>query len=142
MKQIIYPGEGNKVISFTGKEIAIDDVREKYLIDKKEYQKTGVWPEIEFTYRDDRWEYYYYLQLMDNSLDLTKYLDFDYDTNKFKRIDLINLINEYGFGILFALYIYTNIKTDLSIGEWFMKYKDNLCLSTVINTDGEKTLIK
>ena len=139
MEEYIYNGDGTKVVGFTGKEIAIYDIREKYLMDKKSYLNTGIWPNNIFNYRDDMWEYYYYLQLMDKDIDLEKYLDFDYDVDKWKRDDIIDLINEYGLGILLALNIYSNIETKLSFDEWFIKYQDYLSIPTIINTDSERT---
>ena len=139
MEEYIYNGDGNKVVSFTGNEIRVDDIKEKYLFDKNRYLTTGNWPKNLFNYRDDKWEYYYYLQLMDKDIDLEKYLDFDYDVDKWKRDDIINLIDDYGLGILLAFYIYSNTSTDLSFDEWFMKYRDYLCIPIIINTDSKVT---
>ncbi len=142
MEEYIYNSNGNKIVIFTGKEIIIDDIKKKYLIDKKRYLNTGIWPNIKFYYRDDKWEYYYYLQLMDKDLDLEKYLDFDYDVNKWNRDDIIDLINEYGLGILLAFYIYSKLETKLSFDEWFTKYQDYLSIPTIINTDSPKIFRK
>ncbi len=136
MEEIVYRGDGNQVITFTKEEIHVDSVREKYLQDKQKYLETGVWPEVKYYVRDDAWEYYYYLQLMDKDLNLDKYFDFDYDINKFSRDDLISLINEYGLGVILTIYIYTKAETDLTIDEWINKYKDSLIIPLAINTDG------
>ena len=140
MEEYIFNNEKDKVVGFTGKEIALYSIREKYLNDKKAYLTTGSWPNVIFSYRDDAWEYYYYFQLMDKDLNLAKYLDFDYDVNKWKRDDIVLLINEYGLGILLALYIYSNIKTNLSFDEWYMKYQNYLCIPTMGNTDSKKII--
>ena len=59
-----------------------------YYNDKMIYAKTKKWPKRHFLVRDLVWTYYYYLQISDTNLDLDKYLDFTYDTNKYKRKDL------------------------------------------------------
>ena len=77
---------------------------------------------------------------MDKNINLEKYLDFDYDVNKWKRNDIINLINDYGLGILLAFNIYSNVETSLSFDDWYSKYQDYLGIPTTIDVDSVKTI--
>lgn len=92
-----------------------------YFNDKREYHKTGTWPVKSFWQRDMIWTYYYYLQISDSSLDLDKYLDFDYDTNKWTRKDLENLMVKYGTNILFKFSMYCGLNTDKDFDTWYQE---------------------
>ena len=137
--------EASKEMEFENVGELIDAVKRRYEQDKKVYLATGSWPNIHFVYRDNVWDYYYYLQLMDKDINLDKYLDFDYDTTKWTRDDIIEIINRYGMGILFALSLYINVETDLSFDDWFIKYNEHFNIPTFIepsfiicNTEAER----
>ena len=104
-----------------------------YFNDKKEYLSTKTWPTKKFWYRDLIWTYYYYLQLTDYSIDLDNYLDFSYDTNKWTKKELIDLMLKYGTSVLFKFSIYVGLNTDKSFDEWYTReylekhsYLDNI----------------
>ena len=90
----------------------------KYQNDKKEYLKTGNWPEVMFYRRDMLWSYYYYLQLTDMNVNLEKYLDFDYDTNKWNRSKLISAVHQYGLNALFQIRLYSDQDSNLSFDDY------------------------
>ena len=87
--------------------------------DKKDYLATNTWPTRKFWMKDLIWTFYYYLQITDCNMDLDKYFDFSYDTNKWKRKDLENLLLKYGTNILFIFSIYAGLDTDKSFDEWY-----------------------
>ena len=119
--------ENNKLIPsfcFIDKDSKIKYTEEKYFNDKEEYLKTNVWPEVGASYRDSIWAYYYYLQITDRSINLNKYFDFDYDTTKWTRDKLKELMNKYGRNILFAFGVYSSVKTDLSFDDWYKETKE------------------
>ena len=99
---------------------AIEYACKKYFEDRKEYQSSGVWPKRGAWQRCGHvWLYYYYLQISDFSLNLNKYLDFDYDTNKWTRNELVKLINKYGKNVLHYFSFYIHSLTDKSFDEWY-----------------------
>jgi len=82
----------------------------RYQLDKQEFLKTGIWPKEQFLERDYNWSYYYFLQLTDMSINLDKYLDFDYDNKEFPRDRLIEIFFSYGLCGLSKFYTYVNSK--------------------------------
>ena len=103
-------------------------VTKKYYEDKKVYLETKTWPQRKFWQRDNIWLHYYYLQLTDNSISLDKYLDCDYDTNKWTRKDIVNLMHKYGTKVLFSFCYYVDLQnnemyeslhTNKSFAEWY-----------------------
>ncbi len=114
---------------------------QKYFIDKERYLIDKKWPEVGASYRDSVWAYYYYLLISDHSINLDKYLDFDYDTTKWTRDKLKELINKYGKSILFAFGVYSTSKTDLLFDEWYENEKEFVySLSDEYFISGYKTI--
>ena len=105
-----------------------------YFNDKNEYLKTGIWPTKKFLQRDLIWTYYYYLQVTDSNIDLEKYFDFSYDTNKWTKEDIINLMLKYGTNVLFKFAIYTTLKTSESFDEWYIDYQKENNLENIQET--------
>ena len=93
-------------------------ITSKYQNDKKEYLNTGNWPKVMFYQRDMLWSYYYYLQLTDMSINLEKYLDFDYDTSKWNRSRLISAVHQYGLNALYQICLYSGQDSNLSFDEY------------------------
>ncbi len=105
-----------------------------YFNDKKEYLKTGIWPTKKFLQRDLIWTYYYYLQITDHNIDLDKYLNFPYETNKWTREDIENLMLKYGTNVLFKFAIYICLNTNESFDEWYLDYQKNNYLENIQET--------
>lgn len=116
-----------------------------YFNDKKEYVSTNTWPTKKFLQRDLIWTYYYYLQIMDCNMDLDKYFDFSYDTNKWTRKDIEKLMLKYGINILFIFAIYNSLNTNQSFDEWYLDYQKHNYLDNIqetlnsFNTFGKST---
>jgi len=96
----------------------VNYVVKKYYNDRKEYLNTGIWPKSFFDNDEFVWIYYNYLKITDYSINLNKYLDFDY-ANLFSRDRLVELMNKYGQNILVDLYIYYSSDLSLSFEEWY-----------------------
>lgn len=97
-----------------------------YFTDKLTYSKTKEWPIRHFLIRDLVWTYYYYLQISDCSLELDKYLDFRYDTNKYKRKDLEKLMNNYGTSVLYKFSVYNSRNEEKDFDSWIIEYNKEL----------------
>ena len=107
----------NDVIKYTKK---------RYAHDKEIYLNTGNWPETLFYRRDSFWSYYHYLSLIDEDINLGKYLDFEYDTNIWTKEDLLHIVNKYGHRALFELKVYLDLDRDMTFDEYMtlrQKYK-------------------
>lgn len=96
-----------------------------YFNDKMSHAKTKKWPKRKFLQRDLVWTYYYYLQISDCNLNLDKYLDFDYDTNKYSRKDLEIMMVNYGTSVLFKFSVYNYLKSDKEFSEWLNDYQND-----------------
>ena len=93
----------------------------RYKRDKKIYQETGTWPEVGFHRYDDIYNYYYLLKLTDTDIELDKYFDFDYDTKKWPRDEIISLIFAYGIQIIPHITRYLREKINIPFYEWYKK---------------------
>lgn len=109
-----------------------------YYNDKMIYAKTKKWPKRHFLVRDLVWTYYYYLQISDTNLDLDKYLDFTYDTNKYKRKDLERLMINYGTSVLFKFSIYNSLREEKDFDIWVKEYQDELSENDLFNKTTSK----
>ena len=96
-------------------------VKTRYENDKKEYLESGQWPKGAFFRRDDMWSYYFFLQLTDTTINLEKYLDFDYDSSKFDRDSLISIVFRHGFKVLFLFCLYISSGSDMNFDDFVSK---------------------
>ena len=90
----------------------------KYQIDKKTYLESGTWPTGMFYNRDTLWNYYYFYQLTDMSIELDKYFDFDYDTSIFDRNKLLESVHIYGMDVILHFYSFMHSRTKKSFDEY------------------------
>ena len=99
----------------------ISIVARKYKQDRKEFMKTGEWPQGMFLKRDLMWCYYYFLQLTDTSFNLDKYFDFDYDKEEWNRDKLIKAVESYGLNALFHFCVYSSKEREGSFQDYMVE---------------------
>ena len=123
------------VTMFLSNEQLVRYVTKKYIKDKEEYLKTGKWPKVKFHYNDKRSDkldnYYYLLRIMDTDIELDNYLDVEYDSKKYPKNFLIQIILEYNASIIPFLRYYVKEQPNQSFYQWYMENK--MIIKKIIN---------
>ena len=106
---------------FDNEEAMYKAIANIYQKDKQKYLETGVWTDSRFFERNDLWLFYYLLKLIDEDINLDKYLEGNYNSKEWPRERLIDLVKVHGMNILFSFYCYTCSDSKQSFPDWYLE---------------------
>ena len=98
-----------------------DCVTRKYQKDKESYIERSTWPIIFFIGGDKLYNYYMYLRLTDESIDLTNYLNIPYNIDIWPKERLLELINKYGISVISEIRDYIIKKPPMTFEKYHQK---------------------
>ena len=98
-----------------------DCVTRKYQKDKESYIERSTWPIIFFIGGDKLYNYYMYLRLTDESIDLTNYLNIPYNIDIWPKERLLELINKYGISVISEIRDYIIKKPRMTFEKYHQK---------------------
>ena len=103
-----------------------DAATKKYKKDKEMYIKTSIWPIIYIIGGDKLYNYYMYLRLIDESIDLTNYLNIPYNINIWPKERLLELVKQYGISVLSEIRDYIIKKPPMTFEKYHQKETEKL----------------